>query len=65
MHGHSPSHAGLDGFLIASGPSFKKGFAIERASMTDIAPLVARAMGLAWEGEPSREAAKLLEEAAP
>jgi len=60
MHGHHPSHPGLDGFLAAIGPSFRAGLAIDRAAMTDIAPLAARAMGLDWEGEPSSAASALL-----
>jgi predicted AlkP superfamily pyrophosphatase or phosphodiesterase len=45
-HGHLPSQAGLDACFIAVGPSIKKGKALGRVSLTQVAPTLARVLRL-------------------
>jgi len=45
-HGHMPTQAGLDACFIAVGPGIKKGGSLGRISMTQVAPTLARILGL-------------------
>ncbi|MFC0672425.1 alkaline phosphatase family protein [Brachybacterium hainanense] len=60
-HGHAPRHGGQP-VLIASGPSFQEGVDLGRRSMLDIAPTLARVLGVEL---PDAEGAVLTEVLAP
>jgi len=45
-HGHLPSHAGLRGCFIAVGPGIKRGKNLRKISLTQVAPTLAKILGL-------------------
>lgn len=54
-HGHLPDTPGLEASFIAVGPGITAGNNVGRISLTQIAPTLARTLGLPWARRPSVE----------
>jgi len=61
-HGHAPRHGGQP-VLIAAGPDFEPGADLGRRSMLDIAPTLARVLGLELPDAEGAVLAELLADA--
>lgn len=59
-HGYLNSDPELDGFLIAQGCGIKAGVSLERISIVDIAPTVAKLLGLRLPGTDGRVLTEML-----
>lgn len=46
MHGYHPSMPEMDGFAVFNGPSYPANLTLDRIHITDIAPTIARTMGI-------------------
>lgn len=60
-HGHLPDIPGLEASFIAVGPGITAGNNVGRISLTQIAPTLARILGLRWARRPSVEPLNLEE----
>lgn len=60
MHGYSPSHPLMDASFVISGPGIKKGVVLERMSNTDVAPTMAKVLGVEMPGTDGRVLTEVL-----
>jgi len=54
MHGYSPSLPGLEAAFLAKGPGIKQGHRVETVRLLDLAPTIARILGVEFAGAQGR-----------
>lgn len=60
VHGHFPDFGGIQTGFIATGPGIKKGVQVDEIKMVDIAPFLARLLGVRFREENALLAQKML-----